>query len=378
MKYPFRYHHILQLLNDYESSQLPIDLTISRYFQANRALGSKDKKEVAETIYTLLRWILLIDYLSGAKTYEERLNFLPSFDPLSYQERSDIPLHIRCAFPETLFKRIAASHGEDKAYAICLASNTIAPTTVRTNTLKITRDALLKKFQEAGFSVCATQHSDEGITFLEKIHFYSTEEFKSGLFEIQDEASQLVALKVEAKPGEHVLDYCAGSAGKALAFSPRMNGMGQVYIHDIRPWILDEAKKRLKRAGIQNYQLLPPDSTQKKKLKKKMDWVLVDAPCSGTGTLRRNPDLKLKDTDAMIARLIGQQRTIFEQALSYLKPGGKIVYSTCSLLNEENQQQVQHFIQTYGLKLVEEPFVTLPEKGNMDGFFAAVFQSSEK
>ena len=187
---------------------------------------------------------------------------------------------------------------------------------------------------------------------------------------MQDEASQQVAALVQAKPGDHVLDYCSGSGGKALAFAPAMDGKGQIYLHDIRAHILQEAKRRLKRAGVQNAQVLTTDKL--KPLKKKCDWVLVDAPCTGTGTLRRNPDMKWRFTGEMLQRLIGEQRTIFEKALSYLKPEGRIVYATCSILKEENSEQIAHFLKTYGLKLEDSPLQTLPEEGGMDGFFGAV------
>ena len=145
-----------------------------------------------------------------------------------------------------------------------------------------------------------------------------------------------------------------------------MQGKGQIYLHDNRPWILTEARKRLNRAGIQNVQFNLP--------KRKMDWVLVDAPCSGTGTLRRNPDAKWKIDAPMIERLVQQQREIFQEALEHLSPTGRIVYATCSLLPEENERQVDYFLKTHSLVLDGEPLTLLPQDGGMDGFFAAVFK----
>ena len=144
----------------------------------------------------------------------------------------------------------------------------------------------------------------------------------------------------------------------------RCKGKGQIYLHDIRSFALQEARKRLKRAGIQNYQILEPDSSHLSKLKKKMDWVLVDAPCSGTGTLRRNPDMKWKFNEEMLTRLKGQQRMIFEKALSFLKGEGRIVYATCSLLREENQDQVDHFLSTYSLTIEGSPLQTFHRWGH--------------
>ena len=196
---------------------------------------------------------------------------------------------------------------------------------------------------------------------------------KKDCFEIQDEASQLIAALVEAEPGQHVLDYCSGSGGKTLAFAHRLDKKGQIYLHDIRPAILEQARKRLKRADIQNAQPLPAGHANLKKLRKKMDWTFVDAPCTGTGTLRRNPDQKWKFSSELLNRLLGEQRTIFERALSYVKPGGKIIYATCSMLAQENEDQVEHFLKTYDLKLAHPPFSSLPAPGAMDGMFAAVF-----
>ncbi len=140
----------------------------------------------------------------------------------------------------------------------------------------------------------------------------------------------------------------------------------------MRLFSLGQAKKRLKRAGIQNAQLVLPNSPQLSKLKGKMDWVLVDVPCSGTGTLRRNPDMKWKFSKETLANLTAEQRHIFANALPYLRKGGKIVYATCSILKEENEEQIDYFIKRYSLQLVHPLFVSLPSFGEMDGFFGAV------
>lgn len=224
------------------------------------------------------------------------------------------------------------------------------------------------------YEVSPCQLAPHGIVFHKKINFFNLPEFKEGLFEVQDEGSQLVADLCRVEPGEQVLDYCSGSGGKTLAFAYRMQQKGQIFLHDIRDHILAEAKKRLKRAGIQNAQIIEYESPKLKKLKKKMDWVLVDAPCSGTGTLRRNPDMKWKFSEEALRRLVGEQRMIFEKALSFLKPSGKIVYATCSILKEENEEQISHFLKTYPLELAADPFRSLPQKDSMDGFFGAVFK----
>jgi 16S rRNA C967 or C1407 C5-methylase (RsmB/RsmF family) len=169
-----------------------------------------------------------------------------------------------------------------------------------------------------------------------------------------------------------VLDYCAGAGGKTLAFAHLLQQTGQIYLHDIRPAALQEARKRLNRAGVQNVQFSISPT-----LKGKMDWVIVDVPCSGTGTLRRNPDLKWKFETMDLEKLMGEQQAIFQEALSYLHPEGHIVYMTCSILPHENEHQIQYFQKTFDLEVVEI-FQTLPLLNGMDGFFAAVLKFGQK
>jgi len=231
----------------------------------------------------------------------------------------------------------------------------------------------LMRLREKGYAIEKTPRSPAGIVFKQKISFSHLEEFQQGLFEVQDEGSQLLAFLVHAEPGDHVLDFCAGSGGKTLAFAPKMEGQGQIYLHDIRPKALQEAKKRLKRAGIQNYQIASP-----KTLKRKMDWILVDAPCSGTGTIRRNPDMKWRFSPDRLSDLVEQQREIFDQALSCLKPGGTLVYGTCSLLKQENEEQAQFFLERYPHVKTGPVLCTLPSSGKMDGFYGVAFKKTTR
>lgn len=375
-KLPFREHHLLSLLQGYDSQRLPLDLHINHYFRANKALGSKDKGFIADTAYAIVRLQGLLDYLSKEPgTWAGRLDVYRTADLRTTQEDESIPAHIRVSFPQVLYDLFVKSYGEEKAKELCLTCNTQAPTTVRANTLKISRDDLLKRWQQV-YDVVPCSQAPNGILFKERLNFFTIPEFKQGYFEVQDEGSQLLASLVKPQPGNLVLDFCAGSGGKSLAFAPDMQNKGQLFLHDVRKRALLESRQRLKRAGIQNgQQVSSEDEARLKKLKKKMDWVLVDAPCTGTGTLRRNPDMKWKFDEEMLTRLVGQQRVIFEKALSFLKPGGTIVYGTCSVLKEENQEQVEHFLKTYKLKLVGDVLHTVPEKGGMDGFFGAVFQA---
>lgn len=371
----FRHHHIVSILKSYQQQKLPLDLFLKDYFKIHKAIGSKDRSFISETVYTMIRWNGLLDYLCGESSdCEKRLETYLHWDLATLKQQAEIPLHIRAGFPKRLFDLISASHGLEKGLEICHNSNMMAPITVRANILKTTREYLLNTWKDK-YSVSPCLYSKHGIIFEKRLNFFDLPEFKQGLFEIQDEGSQLLSELVRAQPGQLVLDFCAGSGGKTLAFAPKMQNKGQIYLHDIRIHALNDAKKRLRRAGIQNAQIIEPENPNLKKLKKKMDWVLVDAPCTGTGTLRRNPDMKWKFNEQLLKEMISLQRVIFERALSYLKPDGFIIYATCSLLNEENKDQIDHLKKTYNLT-VENIFQSTPLAGGMDGFFGAVIKKS--
>jgi len=374
MARPFREHHLLNVLEGYDQQTLPLDAWISRYFKEHKSLGSKDRGEIAELIYGMVRWQGLLDaFIDRPITWEKRFQLFKQFKPEEHLTNSSLQPHVRVSFPKTLYDLFLADYGDERAAALCLASNAAAPTTVRANPLKGTREALIETWRSE-YKVRPTQQSPFGIIFHKKTAFFSMPEFKQGLFEVQDEGSQLIADLVDAKPSDQVMDYCAGSGGKTLAFAYKMEHRGQIYLHDIRPWALDEARKRLRRAGIQNAQVVLPEDPKLKKLAGTMDWVLVDAPCTGTGTLRRNPDMKWKYTAEPLPRLVEQQREIFDRALKLLSPSGKIVWATCSLLKAENQAQVDYFCETYKLERVREDFQSFPSNGQMDGFYGSVLQ----
>lgn len=365
MRHPFCDHHISAFLEDYAKSQKPLDLALSEYLRAHKSIGAHDRRTMGETLYGMVRWKTLIDYFCPSLHSLDRLKCFRNISLEQCKENSAIPEPARLGINDFLYSRFCALFGIEKTRDLCHILNTPAPTTIRVNLLKTTREALLELWQ-GKFDIAPCVKASTGIQFKKREPLFTLPEFKAGLFEVQDEGSQLVAALVQAKPGDHVLDYCSGSGGKTLAFAPAMQGKGQIYLYDNRPWILTEARKRLNRAGIQNVQFVLP--------KKKMDWVLVDVPCSGTGTLRRNPDAKWKIDAPMIERLVQQQRDIVKDALQHLKPGGRFVYATCSLLPDENEQQVDYFLKNHPLVLEGAPLSLWPEEGGMDGFFAAVFK----
>lgn len=376
MRRSFREHHLLQILNIFEEQSLPLDVFLRNYFRAHSSIGSKDRKEICETIYSMIRWRGLLDHIAQRPlSWETRFQAFKNC-PQDFSCDASLPPHVRVSFPKALYQLLFDHLGKEKADQFCLFCNQSAPTTVRVNLLKTTRQFLLENWKER-YKVSACRYSNVGIRFEEKINFFETDEFKKGYFEIQDEGSQLIAELIALEPGMRFLDYCAGSGGKSLAIAPRLQGRGQIFLHDIRPRVLVEAKKRLKRAGIQNAQPLPADSPNKRLLKMKMDWVLVDVPCTGTGTLRRNPDMKWKFEIPMLDRIVQEQRKIFEEALAYVKPDGHIAYSTCSVLPQENQLQAEYFLKQFPLEQVGEPFSSSISPGEMDGFFGIVFKKKK-
>ncbi|MFV0339509.1 MAG: RsmB/NOP family class I SAM-dependent RNA methyltransferase [Parachlamydiaceae bacterium] len=370
---PFTKHHLFTALEEYENQTLPLDLFLNRYFRFHKAIGSKDRAFISNEAFALIRWKGLLKVVAKASGWEHLHETYQSaqFDEL--KKDSKFPPFVRLSCPEWLYGKLAKQYGEEKTEEILLASNTQAPSAIRANLLKTTRENLFERLVKK-HPVTLSQYAPTAIVFSKRTNYFNLEEYVEGLFEVQDEGSQLLADLVQAAPQNHVLDFCAGSGGKALAIAPKLKGTGQIYLHDVREKALLEAKKRLRRAGVQNVQW----TSSKKSLKGKMDWILVDAPCSGTGTFRRNPDMKWRLTPEEVDRLTALQREIFEEALSFLKPSGKIVYATCSLLTQENEEQVDYFIQKFFLKAVRPPLKLLPTIQGPDGFFGAVLEKSTK
>lgn len=365
MKTPFRDHHLFQILTLYEENRGPLDLLLSRYLRDHKAIGSKDRKQIAKDLYDLARWKTWIDFHLPDASWQKRLTLLRK-----KQEMPDehLAAHIRTSCPESLFELLKQQYGEE-AVAIASKFNEQAPITLRVNALKGSRQEL-KTIWNKRWPLRDTHVAPNGLILEKRESLFSSSEFREGWFEMQDEGSQLVAEEVLIEPGEILLDFCAGAGGKALAIAPRMQNRGQLLLHDVREKALLQAKQRLRRAGATNTQFHPSTSKTLKKWKKRCDWVLVDAPCSGTGTYRRAPEMKERFCLEALKQGIGLQREIFERALSYLKPGGKITYATCSLLACENEEQMEHFLHRYPIRLTKDPFVSLPTRGGMDGFFA--------
>ncbi|PZP49499.1 MAG: SAM-dependent methyltransferase, partial [Azospira oryzae] len=266
-----------------------------------------------------------------------------------------------------------------------------APLDLRVNTLRASRDAALKALAEEGVSCAPTPYSPVGIRVRGKPPINRSPLFHSGVVEVQDEGSQLLAYLVAPRRGEMVVDFCAGAGGKTLHLGTLMRSEGRVYAFDVADWRLAQLKPRLRRSGLSNVYPQRIDSENDPRVKRlagKIDRVLVDAPCSGTGTLRRNPDLKWRQSPATVAALKRTQAAILEAAARLVKPGGRLVYATCSFLQEENDAIIQAFLERtptfslvpaaqvladHGIALDTGPCLRLfPHLHGTDGFFAAV------
>jgi 16S rRNA (cytosine967-C5)-methyltransferase len=295
--------------------------------------------------------------------------------------------------PAWLWQSLAAQYGEAEALAIARSLQLAAPLDLRVNILKATREEVIQKLGGEQKQVNATPLSPHGIRMPEKMNISRDPLFIDGKIEVQDEGSQLLAQLVAPRRGEMVADFCAGAGGKSLAMGALMRNSGRIYAFDVSEKRLQNLGARLKRSGLSNLhsQLITSENDPKlKRLQGKFDRVLVDAPCSGLGTLRRNPDLKWRQTPQDIEELTAKQQSILGRASRLVKNGGKLVYATCSLLKEENEQIVESFLSDHPefilanaseiLAQQQIPLDTghylklLPHIHHTDGFFAAVLE----
>jgi 16S rRNA (cytosine967-C5)-methyltransferase len=302
-------------------------------------------------------------------------------------EHPNMPDAVKYEIPDWILPRLESQFGPAlQAEMTALASP--APLDLRINALKSTRDAAIAALRAENLTATATPYSPWGLRLAGRQSITAGKTFQDGLVEIQDEGSQLVALLVGAAPGMRVADYCAGAGGKTLAMAMTMENKGHIVACDVSAPRLEGAIKRLRRAGVHNAErhLLEPGDKWTKRQAEKFDRVLVDAPCTGTGTWRRNPDARLRLKENDLAEILPKQAAILDQAQRLLKPGGRLIYATCSLLREENEMQVEAFLTRHpSFRLipltdqVPEPIRgdTLrltPLKHNTDGFFAAILE----
>ncbi len=395
----------------------PADAVVSAYFREHRTLGTRERHALAETTYTVLRQRLLFQHMaqSGNGPLERRLAILAwqgSEDflrraatpqeqawlaQIAKIDRATLPEKLRHNLPDWLATPLKETLG-DEFWPLVQAMSEAAPLDLRVNILKAKREDVQRTLTEAGFTVAPTPFSPWGLRVQGKPALHKLDVFTQGLVEVQDEGSQLLALLTDAKRGEMVVDFCAGAGGKTLALGAAMRSTGRLYAFDVSGHRLDALKPRLARSGLSNVhpaQIAHERDDRIKRLAGKIDRVLVDAPCSGLGTLRRNPDLKWRQSPKSVNELQAKQTAILASAARLLKPGGRLVYATCSLLAAENEAVAEAFTAAQAAAfeplpaqvaleaarvpdaapLVAGPYLRLwPHRHQTDGFFAAVWQ----
>jgi 16S rRNA (cytosine967-C5)-methyltransferase len=390
-------------------------------------MGSQDRAFAAEQVYACLRHRRLLEhYVANTATpgvavsSAERLLAaqlmrnagwsaralagvgVEGADDLARELRGtdarELPFAVRNSLPDWLADAVQRQW-PDEAEALAQALLTAAPVDLRANTLKTTRPGLQAELAAAGYACELTPYSPQGVRRHERKPLFQTAAFREGRFEVQDEGSQLVTLLLAPRPGERVVDFCAGGGGKTLHASALMENRGGLYAFDVSERRLDRMRKRLARAGASNVRVLALTSERDPRLQRHrdhMDAVLVDAPCTGSGTLRRNPDMKWRTWD--FAALSQQQASILAAAAQLVRPGGRLVYATCSLLAAENEEIVEAFLAAHhgfaaepaadalaahGIAVPRSATAAgylqlLPHRHRTDGFFAALLVRSAR
>jgi 16S rRNA (cytosine967-C5)-methyltransferase len=430
--------HTIEISIDIDHEARPADSLIDTYFRSRKYLGSHDRRFIAETVYGMLRWKLTLDFIVAHAAAPEQIAGSELFlsNRISYRcaafllhsKRSTVAelmrefpdsahpaiesiarhcedpkyvddpvrsLALNASFPEWMAEKWIGQYGAAEAASLCQALNLNAPVTLRVNTIKATVDECRAALGREGIDTEPTQYSPFGLNLRKRTNVFQLEAFRNGLFEVQDEGSQLLALLVDPKPSAKVVDACAGAGGKTLALGAVMKNRGVIYSLDVHTGRLDELRKRLKRSGADTVRVravdgvtLPPD------LAGIADNVLVDAPCTGLGTIRRNPGMKWSVTPQTVEEISAKQKCILALYAGCVKPGGTLVYATCTTMPEENEHVVESFLAAhddfelqppsarlsrYGLEALggNTYFQLLPHIHNTDGFFAAVMRKKK-
>lgn len=391
----------------------PADGVLSHYFREHRNLGHGDRGFIAEAVFAVLRRRRSLEARCGAEITPRRLLLavlvqqgrnLRELEPVlrdgeaawlgqvkGFDDAGLSPAQ-RLDLPDWLYERLAAQFGAEETVALARALNQPAPLDLRVNELKANRPAVLERLAADGIAAREGSLSPLSIRLAEKPALARHPLFLEGAFEVQDEGSQLLGLLLAPRRGEMVADFCAGAGGKTLLLGALMRNTGRLYAFDVSEKRLANLKPRLARSGLSNVHPVRIEHERDAKVKRlagKLDRVLVDAPCSGLGTLRRNPDLKWRQTPAAVAELNDKQASILAAAATLVRPGGRLVYATCSLLAEENDQVVDAFLAAHPdfellpvgreLERLGWPdsaprLQLLPHRQGTDGFYAALLE----
>lgn len=358
-----------------ESDRLPADAQMDAFFRAHKEMGKRDRGLVAEMVYGVLRQLRLLDARLGSHAEggaagrmriaawlvhaqglarKALLPLLPEalVDTLLARLRENpakgFDLPTRLSLPDAVWQAWVQQYGQAEAEKLAQSLLMAAPADVRVNRLKATVEQVQQALAEAGFTLETVAVAPLALRSQDRSPLFRTDAFLSGWFELQDVGSQIIGALLPVAPGQKVTDFCAGAGGKTLQLAAAMNNKGSLTACDVSARRLERMRPRLARAGVDNVRILPLSSetdSKLKKLKGTQDGVLVDAPCSGSGTWRRSPDLKWRGLD--LDTLTTTQANVLASAARLVRPGGHLVYATCSLLDAENGQIVQAFMQQH-------------------------------
>ncbi|MGO3741990.1 RsmB/NOP family class I SAM-dependent RNA methyltransferase [Kerstersia sp.] len=395
--------------------EYPADAVLSHWLRAHPQVGARDRAQLAEAVYDVLRHLRRYRHYaeSGTGAAHRRLAILGllatqgremlepvlNADEQAWLARLDeidaeaLPLAVRHSYPDWLSEQLAVLPDGESLMA---ALNLPAGLDLRVNPMKADRDEMLAALRKSmpQHDPQPTPYSPWGIRVQGRPSLQRTPQFEHGLLEVQDEGSQLLALLVGPKRGEMIIDFCAGAGGKTLLLGALMRSTGRLYAFDVSAARLARAKPRLARSGLSNVATIAlehENDVRVKRLSGKAQRVLVDAPCSGMGTLRRNPDMKWRQSPQSVRELCDVQARVLESAARCVAPGGRLVYATCSLLPQENEEQVQAFLKKHpefqlldagailasrapGLAMQDSYLRLRPDQHGTDGFFAAALE----
>ncbi|WP_312749926.1 RsmB/NOP family class I SAM-dependent RNA methyltransferase [Epilithonimonas hominis] len=371
------------------------DKVIERLLKAHKKWGSEDRKVVSEIFYNIIRWKkrleyymgegvkpnniykLILAYLLWSKTHYkkfEEFDGIKVADILTKLKKGTVPTKaIEYSIPDWLAETLEKELGKNWEREM-LALNEQAPTVLRTNSLKTTPRELIADLNDENVEAFTIKNYPDAVQLAEKKNVFLTSAFKDGLFEVQDASSQKIGELLDVREGMRVVDACAGAGGKTLHLAALMKNKGQIIALDIYEWKLAELKRRAKRAGAHNIETrLISDNKVIKRLHEKADRLLIDAPCSGLGVLKRNPDSKWKIDQEFIERIKSEQQQILQDYSKILKKGGQMIYATCSILPSENNEQVKIFLENNpDFTLVKDQKI-MPSEG-YDGFYMALIK----
>ena len=375
------------------------DKVVAIALKKDKRWGSADRKFVAETIYEMVRWKRLYSEIADVKEHYSRDNVWKMFAVWAilrgiklpdwryfeetperkikgrFDELSKIRKY-RESIPDWMDEVGVTELGQELWTKEIKAQNEQAKVVLRVNSLKTTKEKLRAILSDQDFKVEFNPNYPDAIVLTERANVFMTQAFKDGLFEVQDGSSQLVAPFLEVEPGMRVVDTCAGAGGKSLHLASLMENKGQLIAMDLYESKLNQLKLRARRNGVHNVETRVIEGTKTiKKLIEKADRVLIDAPCSGLGVLKRNPDSKWKLQPEFIDNIRKVQSEVLESYSRIVKPGGKLVYATCSILPSENQNQVEKFLATEAGKQFkfEKDVKVLASESGFDGFYMAQF-----